>query len=38
MVKFKARNDKAYEMVKADIEELVENSQAAKGKRDTGTS
>jgi hypothetical protein len=38
MVKFKGRNDKAYEMVKADIEELVENSQASKETRDTVTS
>ncbi|KAF2179315.1 WD40 repeat-like protein [Zopfia rhizophila CBS 207.26] len=30
MVKFKGRNDEPYEMVKADIEELVENSQTAK--------
>jgi hypothetical protein len=38
MVKFKGRNDRAYQMVKADIEELVENNQAAKEMRDTGTS
>lgn len=29
MVKFKGRDDKTYQMVKADIEELVEISQAA---------
>ncbi|KAF2476795.1 WD40 repeat-like protein [Lindgomyces ingoldianus] len=36
MVKFKGRNDKAYEMVKADIEELVENSEVVKAARDPG--
>lgn len=38
MVKFKGRDDKAYEMVKADIEELAENSQETKVKRKTGIS
>ncbi|KAI9770674.1 MAG: hypothetical protein M1839_003058 [Geoglossum umbratile] len=38
MVKFKGRNDRAYQMVKADIEELVENNQAAKKTRDAATS
>ncbi|KAL9126796.1 MAG: hypothetical protein Q9217_004209 [Psora testacea] len=36
IVKFKGRKDEADEMVKADIEELVENSQAAKETKDTG--
>jgi hypothetical protein len=38
MVKFNGRNDRAYQMVRGDIEELIENSQMAKETRDAVTS
>ncbi|KAI9861261.1 MAG: hypothetical protein M1813_005434 [Trichoglossum hirsutum] len=37
MVKFNGRNDRAYQMVRGDIEELIENSQMAKETRDAVT-
>ena len=38
MVKFKGRDDRAYQMVREDIEELVENSPARKEATGAATS
>jgi hypothetical protein len=38
MVKFKGRDDPAYQMVKEDIEELVEHSRVAREKTNAVTS
>ena len=38
MVKFNGSEDRTYQMVREDIEELVENIQTAKETRDTATS
>ena len=38
MVKFKGRDDRAYQMVREDIEELIENSPARKEATGAATS